>query len=128
MGAAICCFHRSHLLTYGLASVDEHAFKRVPEVGTTPDMISDDLPSNLDYLDESFGAAAGLRELRDDDLDEFDIEETEISVTTSPTGQQTGIISKIGGETIKILYPDGIHIVENHFDTLQPDSPEGDNK
>jgi autophagy-related protein 2 len=103
--------------------VDEHAFKQVPEVGPAPDMISDDLPTNLDYLDESFGTAAGLRELRDDDLDEFDVGETEVGrVTPIPGAQQTGIISKVGGETIKILRPEGIHIVENYFDTLPPDA------
>lgn len=84
-------------------------------------MISDDLPANLDYLDASFGTAAGLRELRDDDLDEFDLEEAETGRTTPTLVEpQIGIISNVGGETIKILRP--LNIVENHFDTLPPDS------
>jgi autophagy-related protein 2 len=85
-------------------------------------MIYDDLPTNLDYLDESFGTAAGLRELRDDDLDEFDIGETNVGRGTSIGAQQTGIISKVGGETIKIFRPEGIRITENYFDALPPDT------
>lgn len=108
-----------HILIHTPASVDEHAFKTIPEMENTPDMIHDDLPTNLDYLDESFGAAAGLRELRDDDLDEFDIEESEVEEPT--TFQGTGIISRIGGETIKMLCPEGIHIIDDYFDTLPPE-------
>jgi autophagy-related protein 2 len=80
-------------------------------------MIYDDLPTNLDYLDESFGAAAGLRELRDDDLDEFDIHDiTTPTVTEAATN--TGVISNIGGETIKMLHEGGISIVEGYYDDL----------
>ena len=80
-------------------------------------MIYDDLPTNLDYLDESFGAAAGLRELTDDDFDEFDSEEIDArNVTVS--NASTGVISSVGGETIKLLEEDGIQIVEEYYDTL----------
>ncbi|KAG5650892.1 hypothetical protein H0H81_010636 [Sphagnurus paluster] len=105
-----------------MASVDDLAFKKVPAVGPAPDMIFDDLPTNMDYLDESFGTAAGLRELRDDDLDEFEIEETspEYSNTTTPDG--IGIISRVGGETIKLLRSEGIHVTENFYDSLPPDT------
>lgn len=87
-------------------------------------MINDDLPANLDYLDESFGAAAGLRELRDDDLDEFDLEDAEKGrVTPTQGAPQLGIISNVGGETIKLLQP--LDIVDNYFDTLPPESASG---
>ncbi|EPQ58082.1 hypothetical protein GLOTRDRAFT_35556 [Gloeophyllum trabeum ATCC 11539] len=100
-------------------SMDEHAFKRVPEVGAAPDMISDDLPTNPDYLDASFGAAAGFRELTDDDLDEFDEQDIPTSETPSYV---TGIVSKVGGETIRMLDPEGIHIIEDYFETIAPES------
>jgi autophagy-related protein 2 len=105
-------------------SVDEDAFNRAPEIGPAPDMIGDDLPTNLDYLDESFGAAAGLRELREDDLNEFEVED---SAETAPVyhGSQIGVISNVGGETIKMLRPGGIHIVENYFDMLPAESTAG---
>lgn len=95
----------------------------MPEVGPAPDMINDDLPTNMDYLDESFGAAAGLRELRDDDLDEFeteDVEDERTSPVATPDG--TGIVSRVGGETIKILRPEGIQVAEGYFDNLPPDT------
>ncbi|KAJ7285766.1 hypothetical protein C8J57DRAFT_1168465 [Mycena rebaudengoi] len=109
-----------------MASVDDLAFKRVPEVGPAPDMINDDLPTNMDYLDESFGAAAGVQELRDDDLDDFDIGDS-AGRDSVPVGrtQPRGIVSKVGGETIKMLRPDGLRITENYFDTLPPDTSDG---
>ena len=92
-------------------------------------MISDDLPTNLDYLDESFGTAAGLREMRDDDLNDFDDEDVNILPVMPTQGvQQTGIISKVGGETIKMLRPEGIQIIENYFDNIPPDPNNGTNK
>lgn len=78
-------------------------------------MIMDDLPSNPEYLDSSFGAAAGLRELDDEDLEDFD--EGEI-LSSSSTPGDPNIISNVGGETIKLLRPEGIHPVENYFNTL----------
>ncbi|KAF7338239.1 GP-PDE domain-containing protein [Mycena venus] len=109
-----------------MASVDDLAFKRVPEVGPAPDMIYDDLPTNPDYLDESFGAAAGLRELRDEDLDDFDVDDS-LDATSQAAGGP-GIVSKVGGETIKMLRPEGLRIVEHYFDTLPPDTSDGSSK
>ena len=97
-----------------LSSLDEEAFKTLPEVGAAPDMINDDLPSNPDYLDESFGAAAGFREIRDDEFDEEDI--------TAPDANAEGVVSNVGGETIRMLSDSGINIVEHHFDNLPPDA------
>ncbi|GLB34893.1 putative autophagy-related protein 2 CAD motif containing protein [Lyophyllum shimeji] len=105
-----------------MASVDDLAFKRVPEVGPPPDMVSDDLPTNMDYLDESFGAAAGLRELRDDDLDEFDVDESLPEYAYPTTASETCVISRVGGETVKMLRPEGIQVIEDYFDNLPPDA------
>ncbi|KAG7092576.1 hypothetical protein E1B28_008923 [Marasmius oreades] len=102
------------------SSVDDLAFKRVPQIGHAPDMIYDDLPTNPDYLDESFGAAAGLRELRDEDLDDFD-QDYIGTVHPAEEGQKPGIISKYGGETIRLLRTEGLHVVDDYFDTLPPE-------
>ncbi|KAI0780919.1 hypothetical protein BD413DRAFT_660017 [Trametes elegans] len=101
-----------------LSSIDDQAFRRLPEVGAAPDMIEDDLPTNPDYLDESFGAAAGLRELSDDEFDESEIEG---SYTPSGPENSRGVASSFGGETIRMLRPEGLSIVENYFETLPPD-------
>lgn len=103
-----------HLQKGLLGSLDEEAFKRLPEVGAAPDMINDDLPSNPDYLDESFGAAAGFREIRDDEFDEEDIPVLDSNAE--------GVLSNVGGETIRILSDSVIKIVEHHFDNLPPDA------
>jgi autophagy-related protein 2 len=94
----------------------------MPEVGPAPDMINDDLPTNLEYLDESFGAAAGLRELSDDDL-EFDVEDAELNNVTSISGTpMSGVVSRVGGETIKMLQPESIHVLDSFYDTLPPET------
>ena len=97
-----------------LSSLDEEAFRTLPEVGAAPDMIIDDLPSNPDYLDESFGAAAGFREIRDDEFDEGDIHVSNANAE--------GVVSNVGGETIRILSDAVIKIVEHHFDNLPADA------
>lgn len=84
-------------------------------------MIYDDLPTNLDYLDESFGTAAGLREMVDEDLDEFD--DKEIENTTS--SNDPNVVSNIGGETIKIFDTQGLQIVEDYFLTIPPEKSSG---
>jgi hypothetical protein len=102
-------------------SIDQHAFQSIPEVGAAPDMIYDDLPSNPDYLDVSFGAAAGLRELGDDDdLDMDDSSQSKQmgSANLPSYPADKGVISSVGGETIKLLDPSGLHPVENFFNTL----------
>jgi autophagy-related protein 2 len=104
----------------GPDSIDQHAFQDVPEVGAAPDMIYDDLPSNPDYLDVSFGAAAGLRELDDDDLDMDDQSRSELTGGTDVPSHSAdkGFISSVGGETIRLFEPVGLHVVENFFNTL----------
>jgi autophagy-related protein 2 len=83
-------------------------------------MIHDDLPSNPDYLDVSFGAAAGLRELDDDDLDMDDQSQSgQMGSTYMPSySGDKGVISNVGGETIRLRDTNGLHIVENFFNTL----------
>ncbi|KAJ3809145.1 hypothetical protein F5876DRAFT_44505 [Lentinula aff. lateritia] len=101
-----------------MSSVDNFAFKKLPEIGPAPDMIYDDLPRNPDYLDESFGAAGGFRELREEDLNDFD--DGEVLSTPSSDEDINGVVSRLGGETIRILRPEGLQLVESHFDNLPP--------
>lgn len=83
-------------------------------------MINDDLPSNPDYLDVSFGTAAGLRELDDDDLDTDDSSQSGLTGIANPSSHPTdkNVISSVAGETIKLLDSSGLHTVENFFNTL----------
>ncbi|TBU50794.1 hypothetical protein BD309DRAFT_907025 [Dichomitus squalens] len=105
-----------------LASLDEQAFRRLPEVGAAPDMIEDDLPTNADYLDEHFGAAAGLRDFSDEEFEVSDLEGS--YVQSAPIGGAKSPSSTFGGETIRMLRPEGLRIVENYFETLPPDPGE----
>jgi len=81
-------------------------------------MIYDDLPTNPEYLDESFGSAAGLREFSDDELedledpcDEFDTKNIEF-MEIKPGGT-----SSHNGETIKV-YSEGINVLEEYYENL----------
>ena len=87
-------------------------------MGPGRDMIYHDLPTNLDYLDVSFGAAAGLRELRDEDLDDFDDEE--LLVHGGGVGDPN-TISKVSGETIKIFEARELGVVNDHFLIIPPE-------
>ncbi|TFY72678.1 hypothetical protein EVG20_g338 [Dentipellis fragilis] len=107
-----------------MASVDDRAFQRVPEVGAAPDLISDDLPSNLEYLDESFGAAAGLRDF-DDEVFDDEFHDSDVG-NQVPASGDPGVTSRVGGETIKLLRPEGIDLVEKYFDNLPPISEEAE--
>ncbi|KAI0273740.1 hypothetical protein BC834DRAFT_816242 [Gloeopeniophorella convolvens] len=106
-------------------SIDQLAFRTLPEIGPAPDMINDDLPSNADYLDASFGAAAGLRELDEEDLDMDDHDQTELMGDLHSPDKT--FVSSSGGETIKVLHQEGLRPVANFFNTLPAlaeDSPQ----
>ena len=85
-------------------------------------MIDDDLPTNEYYLEESFGAAGGLREFSDGEFSDISDEEgSNGGGRTTPTRDMVhhGIISNHGGETVKILDATrGVRIIENYFDNL----------
>jgi autophagy-related protein 2 len=82
-------------------------------------MIADDLPSNMDYIDETYGAAAGLREILDEDLEEFGG-----TFTPDVNENDPNMVSRVGGETIRLLQPGPISATENHFNILPAISEE----
>jgi hypothetical protein len=106
------------------ANIDEHAFRRAPELGPAGDMIDDDLPTNPDYLGESFGAAAGLQELSDEEFQDLDepeeVEGSYYEDRRTPTPSSAGPTDNISGATVRMLDPRGIHFEENYFDHLPP--------
>jgi autophagy-related protein 2 len=89
----------------------------MPEVGPTPDLIEDDLPSNPEYIDDSYGTAAGFRALDDD------FEDEEFAITdVSERGSDERVTVLAGGETIRMLVPEPLHVEEHHFDTIPPEA------
>ena len=98
-------------------TLDENAFRRLaPALSHDPDMVEDDLPTNPDYIDASYGSAAGMRDLTDEDLDEFD--DGDFGGRRTPTQGDRGVVSVTGGETIKMLTQDGLNIIEGYYDNL----------
>ncbi|KAF8602843.1 hypothetical protein BDV93DRAFT_494104 [Ceratobasidium sp. AG-I] len=122
-----------------LGELDEDTFRRDPELGFTPDMIDDDLPTNPDYLDESFGADAGVMDFSEDELVGESTDEGEMSESmfdshadiqsdirkstrlAESVSQATDLGDNTRGETIRMLIPDDIQIVEDYFETIEPD-------
>ncbi|WVR04987.1 hypothetical protein IAU60_001999 [Kwoniella sp. DSM 27419] len=101
-------------------SIDEDAFNLVPDIVSGADMIDDDLPTNLDYIDRA----------------------SRIPGSTPSTDQATGESLRVwqtegddaeeGGETIKLLYHEPFDMDEEYWDALpilnkanQEDSPLG---
>jgi autophagy-related protein 2 len=122
--------------------LEENAFSRDPDLGPTLDIIEDDVPRNSDYLDESFGAAAGLMELSDDELgsesaDEGEMSEsvldarsamastihhsTRLNESSSHVAPSEADLRGHHGETIKMLVDEDIQIIEDYFETLEPE-------
>jgi hypothetical protein len=100
------------------AIAEEHDFREVvPDVGPVPDMVDDDLPSNPEYIDDSYGTAGGFRA-----LDDLDFEEEEFAVTEPVAREDSENLTVLaGGETIRLLVSGPLHTEEHHFDTLSPE-------
>ncbi|EJD44143.1 hypothetical protein AURDEDRAFT_185172 [Auricularia subglabra TFB-10046 SS5] len=101
-----------------MASVDDNAFRRLPAVGSAPDLVTDDLPRNMNYIDVSYGTAAGLVALPDDGEED---DEGSYLVRQPPPSSAPGVVSEFGGETIRMLDPNGIHVIDDYFENLPPD-------
>lgn len=85
-------------------------------------MIYDDLPTNPDYLDSAYGASGGVDVLPEEDFAELsDGERSPGAETPTPgTPESIGVLSNIGGETIRILDSTGLNIIEDYLDTVTP--------
>lgn len=71
------------------------------------DFVGDDLPQNFDYL-HTYRPPSGPPE----PLSTF--ETVELGPSLKP-----GVISNVDGETIRLLDPQGIQIVEDYWSTVQ---------
>ncbi|ORX39665.1 hypothetical protein BD324DRAFT_648300 [Kockovaella imperatae] len=78
------------------ASVDEEAFHRMPDVAYGADLIEDDLPTNLEYLDETSHRQPKTKRSPDEDLIASALESSVLETNRAP----------VNGETIRILVDD----------------------
>ncbi|KDN38407.1 hypothetical protein RSAG8_09501, partial [Rhizoctonia solani AG-8 WAC10335] len=127
-----------------LDDLEENAFHHdhhEPELGPTLDIIKDDVPKNLDYLDDSFGATGRLIALSDEEPSSESTDEEEMSESIldgasailspvhHPRAYETAshIIAPeeeaqgYHGETITLLTNEGINIVEDYFENVEPE-------
>ncbi|KAG0659205.1 autophagy- protein 2 [Rhodotorula mucilaginosa] len=85
-----------------LASVDSAAFNRAPTFEDSPIKLDDDVPVNGDYLAEA------LRQTRPS--------RTAPHPIRLKQSESHAIVSDVDGETIKMLAPDGLQIVDGWLD------------
>lgn len=85
-----------------MASVDSAAFNRAPTFEDSPIKLDDDVPVNGDYLAEA------LRHTRPSRIAPHPMRLKQ--------GESHGIVSDVGGETIKMMAPDGLQIVDGWLD------------
>lgn len=95
------------------ASIDEDAFNRIPDMISGADLIEDDLPTNLDYLDHA--------------TRRVEVNKDRSTGETLRSWQATGegdfdarLNSEVNGETIKILYDQPFEMDEQYWDRLAP--------
>ncbi|WRT66888.1 uncharacterized protein IL334_003851 [Kwoniella shivajii] len=87
-------------------SIDDQAFNLVPDIVSGADMIEDDLPTNLDYLDRASRLASNqptMDKLTGETLRSWQTDEGE---------------GELGGETIKILLEEQFDMNENYWNEL----------
>ncbi|GAA6043292.1 hypothetical protein JCM8097_003040 [Rhodosporidiobolus ruineniae] len=88
-----------------LASVDPAAFEHAPSVHDLPEILDDDVPSNIDYLADALNQTSFKpRNARRGS-----------SSSTAGTKPQGELISEVDGETIRMLSPRGIEVVDDWF-------------
>lgn len=76
----------------------------------------------MDYLDSSFGAAAGhTLTVLPDDIEDLDQSIDAGRKTPTPSNVKDGIIDDYNGETIRILPGESIKIIENYFENIKPE-------
>ncbi|GAA5949417.1 hypothetical protein JCM21900_004056 [Sporobolomyces salmonicolor] len=84
-----------------LASIDPAAFDRAPSVHDLPEILTDDVPTNLDYLAEALAQQGSTQPVS-----------RRAESSTSYSEGQEEVVSDVDGETIKMLHPKGLQIVD----------------
>ncbi|BGP20876.1 autophagy-related protein 2 [Rhodosporidiobolus nylandii] len=89
-----------------LASVDPDAFERAPALQDLPEILDDDVPTNLDYLSEALNQTSHSPTQH----------RRSSSLTDSTRSEGQGhIISDVEGETIRLLKPQGLNIIDDYL-------------
>ncbi|GAA5909588.1 hypothetical protein JCM6882_003464 [Rhodosporidiobolus microsporus] len=90
-----------------LASVDPAAFERAPALHDMPEILDDDVPTNLDYLADALNQTSMRPKKHRQGASSIS------SSFSGSDGQAQGeLISDVDGETIRMLSPRGIEIVD----------------
>ncbi|GAA5970372.1 hypothetical protein JCM11641_001685 [Rhodosporidiobolus odoratus] len=83
-----------------LASVDPAAFERAPSVHDLPEILDDDVPTNLDYLADALNQTSVRPKNRR-------------GSASAKDGRQGVLISEVDGEAIRMFKPKGLHVIDD---------------
>lgn len=102
------------------ASIDQEAFHQIPDIVAGADMIDDDLPTNLDYLDQTTRPLAASARDRSTG-------ETLRTWEPAEFGENDPkFAAEIKGETIRILFEKPFDMIEDYLDQLPVTGGQGE--
>ena len=103
--------------------MDDEAFRQLPDLTSGLDLVEDDLPNNLDYLDST--AARQVKGADAAHKEGMQSWETEHDEYAAPA--ESMFAAEVKGETVKILVDGPVELVEHYWETL-PVLALGDNE
>lgn len=93
---------KHHPSSYLLSSLDPAAFQQAQSIHDLPEILDDDVPTNFDYLTDALHTHGSRT--------------TEFRDRKGAMSDAAGVlISEIEGETIRMLHPQGIVILDNYL-------------
>ncbi|BGP20882.1 autophagy-related protein 2 [Rhodosporidiobolus nylandii] len=98
-----------------LASVDPAAFERAPALQDLPEILDDDVPTNLDYLSEALNQTS---------LPAKQHRRTSSLVDSTRSEGQGHVVSDVDGETIRMLKPQGLDIIDDYLAQPRAQKPD----
>jgi autophagy-related protein 2 len=90
-------------------SIDENAFNQIPDIVSGADLIEDDLPTNLDYLDTANRPQQRLS---------TDRSTGETLRSWQTTDEHDTYEAEANGEMIRILWDDPIDMKRDYWDSM----------
>lgn len=87
-----------------MASVDDAAFERAPPLEDSPIQLDDDVPLNEDYLADALRQPGPF------------LARPPAALPRRASRENDSTLSDVDGETIKMLAPDGLRIVDGWLD------------
>lgn len=94
--------------------MDDEAFRQLPDLTSGLDLVEDDLPRNLDYLD----ATSGRQTRSTDKAPRESMRSWETEHDEGDMAANSAFAAEVKGETIKVLVDGPVQLIDNYWDSL----------